>query len=64
MVKPEEKTTEKPPREQPSQCLFCGQVGPALLYGHWMCEHCKNVVQAVALAKRRKIGKEGGGPSS
>jgi hypothetical protein len=36
MVKPEEKTTEKSPREQPSQCLICGEVGPALLYGHWM----------------------------
>ena len=36
MVKAEEKTTEKPPLEQPSQCLLCGQLGPALLYGHWI----------------------------
>jgi len=36
-------------------------VGPALLYGHWACEHCKNVVQAEALSKKRKIEKEGGG---
>jgi hypothetical protein len=36
MVKLEEKTTEKSPLEQPSQCLLCGQVGPALLYGHWI----------------------------
>jgi hypothetical protein len=33
MVKPEEKTAEKPPLEQPSQCLLCGQVGPALFMG-------------------------------
>jgi hypothetical protein len=36
-------------------------VGPALLYGHWVCEHCKNVVQAEAVSKKRKIEKEGGG---
>ena len=62
MVKTEEKTTEKPLRGQPSQCLLCGQVGPALLYGHWVCDQCKNVVQADALARKRKIEKEGGGP--
>ena len=61
MVKPEEKTTEKSPLEQPSQCLLCGQVGPALLYGHWICDHCKNLVQAETLARKRKIEKEGGG---
>lgn len=52
---------EKPPFEQPSHCLFCGMVGPELLYGHWVCEHCKNVVQAEAVSKKRKIEKEGGG---
>ena len=61
MVKSEEKTAEKPPLEQPSQCLLCGQVGPALLYGHWICDHCKNVIQAEALARKRKIEMEGGG---
>jgi hypothetical protein len=25
---------EKPPFEEPSHCLFCGVVGPVLLYGH------------------------------
>ena len=35
-------------------------MGPALLYGHWVCEHCKNVVQAEAVSKKRKIEKEGG----
>jgi hypothetical protein len=63
-MKPESEAAEKPPLEKPSQCLLCGQGGPALLYGHWICDHCKNVVQAEALAKRRKIDKEGGGPSS
>jgi hypothetical protein len=62
MVKPEEKPTDKPPLEQPSPCLLCGQAGPVLLYGHWVCDHCKNVVQAEALAKRRQVVKEGGGP--
>jgi len=52
---------EKQPIEEPSHCLLCGGVGPALLYGHWLCEHCKNVVQAEALFKKRKIEKEGGG---
>jgi hypothetical protein len=62
MVKSEDKTSEKPPLEKPSSCLLCGQAGPALLYGHWVCDHCKNVVQAEALAKRRQVVKEGGGP--
>jgi hypothetical protein len=57
----EEKRVEKPPFEEPSHCLLCGMVRPALLYGHWACEHCKNVVQAEALSKKRKIEKEGGG---
>ena len=59
----EEKREEKPPFEESSYCLLCGVVGPALLYGHWVCEHCKNVVQAEALSKKRKIEKEGGGPA-
>ena len=57
----EEKTTE-PPLEKPSHCMLCGQIGPALLYGHWICDHCKNVVHAEALGKTRKIIQEGGGP--
>ncbi len=61
-MKSEEKREETSPYEKPSHCLLCGQVGPALLYGHWVCDHCKNVVQAEALAKRRQIVKEGGGP--
>lgn len=48
------------PTEQPSRCLLCGHIGPALLYGHWVCDRCKNVVQSEALAKKRKIEKEGG----
>lgn len=57
----EETREEKPPFEAPSYCLLCGVVGPALLYGHWVCERCKNVVQAEALSKKRKIEKENGG---
>jgi hypothetical protein len=59
--KAEGKREEKLPIEEPSYCLFCGVVGPALLYGHWVCEHCKNVVQAEAVSKKRKIEREGGG---
>lgn len=58
----EGKIEEKPPYEKPSHCLICGQGGPALLYGHWICDHCQNVVQAEAVAQKRKIVKEGGGP--
>ncbi len=54
-------TTES---EHPSTCLLCGQAGPPLLYGHWICDHCKNVVQAEALSQKRRVIKEGGGPSS
>lgn len=50
--------SDQAPAEKPSQCLLCGQVGPALLYGHWICDHCKNVVQAEALTKKRKALKE------
>ena len=69
MAKSEESTgkigeeKEKPPLERSSHCLLCGQLGPALLYGHWICDHCKNVVQAEAVAKKRQIVKEGGGPT-
>lgn len=58
----EENTTEPPPFEKPSHCLICGQRGPALLYGHWICDHCKNVVAAETVSKKRQIKKEGGGP--
>jgi transposase len=58
----EETIEEKPPYEKPSHCLICGQMGPALLYGHWICDHCRNVVQAEAVAQKRKIVKDGGGP--
>ena len=57
----EEKREKKPLFEEFSHCLLCEVVGPALLYGHWVCEHCKNVVQAEAVSKKRKIEKEGGG---
>lgn len=60
-MKPGITTEEKTPCETPSQCLLCGQEGPALLYGHWMCDHCKNVVQAETLARKRKIEKAGDG---
>lgn len=59
----EETRAETPPIEKPSHCLLCGQGGPALSYGHWICDHCRNVVQAEALSQRRKIVKEGGGPA-
>jgi hypothetical protein len=59
----EENREEKPSFEEPSHCLLCGVVGPALLYSHWVCEHCKNVVQVEAVSKKRKIEKEGGGPA-
>jgi len=58
----EKNTADKSPYEMPSQCLICGLGGPVLLYGHWICDHCKNVVQAEAVAQKRKIVKEGRGP--
>ncbi len=58
----EKNTADRPPYEKPSLCLICGLGGPVLLYGHWICEHCKNVVQAEAFGQKRKIIKEGGGP--
>lgn len=59
-----ERANEEQPDEQISHCLLCGQMGPAILYGHWICDHCQNVVQAEAVAQNRKIVKEGGGPPS
>ncbi len=68
MAKPEEPAKqaakENPPVDKSSHCLLCGLAGPALLYGHWICDHCKNVVQAEAVSQKRKIVKEGGGPLS
>jgi len=54
----ENRATASPPLEKPAHCLLCGQIGPVLLYGHWVCDHCKNVVHAEALAKKRQIIKE------
>ncbi len=62
MPMPEGNEAENAPFERPSICLLGGLVGPAFLYGRWMCDHCKNVVQAEVVAKRRQIMKEGGGP--
>jgi transposase len=53
---------ENLPSQEPSHCILCGQLGPPLSHGHWICEHCKIVVQAEILSKKRKIEKEGGGP--
>ena len=52
-----------PPSQEPSHCLLCGQLGPVLSEGHWICEHCKIVVQAELLSKKLKIEKEGRGPA-
>jgi hypothetical protein len=54
---------EPPPFQEPGHCLLCGQLGPALSHGHWICEHCKIVVQAEVLCKKLKIEKEGRGPT-
>jgi hypothetical protein len=62
-MKTEEQIAKKPPYEKPSHCLICGEGGPVLLYGHWICDHCKNMVHAEALSQKRKVFKEGGGPS-
>jgi hypothetical protein len=58
----EERTRETPLLEKPSHCLICGQQGPTLLYGHWICDHCTNKVLAEAVSKKRQLEKEGGGP--
>ena len=60
-MKPESESEEKPLYGKSCHCLLCGQLGPALLYGHWVCDHCKNVVQAETLARKCEIEKEGGG---
>ena len=49
------------PSQEPSHCLLCGQLGPS--HGHWICEHCKIVVQVEVLSKKLKIEKEGRGPA-
>lgn len=54
---------ETNPGEKPARCLICAKEGPALLYGHWICDRCKVLVQAEALAQQRRIIKEGGGPA-
>ena len=54
---------KNPSFQEPSHCLLCGQSGPALSIGHWICEHCKSVVQAEVLSKKLKIEKEGRGPT-
>ncbi len=53
-------TAETPPSEKPGPCLICGQLGPPLLYGHWIYDHCQHVVLAEAVSKKRKIEKEWG----
>ncbi len=59
-MKPESETEEKPPYEKPWHGLLCGQLEPVRLYGHGICAHRKNVVQAEAVSQKRKIEKEGG----
>lgn len=48
----EEKSEEKRPFEVRHNCLICGKPGPDTI-----CAHCKNVVQAEALEKKRKLEK-------
>ncbi len=52
MTKPEQQTNKKPTFEERRMCLICGKPGPDTI-----CEHCKLVVQAEALAEKRKIEK-------
>ena len=52
MAKPEKKTDETRPFEERHTCLICGTPGPETI-----CEHCKIVAQAEALAEKRKIEK-------
>ena len=59
----EPKNKNKTMATKPSHCLLCGQLGPVLSHGHWICEHCKIVVQAEVLSKKLKIEKEGRGPA-
>ncbi len=55
-AKPEKKTEETRPFEERHHCLICGKPGSETI-----CERCKLVVQAEALAEKRKVEKEGGG---
>jgi len=52
----EPRDEEQAPRHR---CMICGQPGPETI-----CEHCKIVVQAEAVSEKRKIIKEGGGPTT
>lgn len=51
-----EEKPEKQPNDLGHNCMICGNPGPETI-----CEHCKILVQAEALATKRKIEKEGGG---
>ena len=51
---PEPKNTNKTMATKPSHRLLCGQLGPALSHGRWICEHCKIEVQAEVLSKKFK----------
>ena len=59
----EELTTERSPFENPSHYLLGGQRRAALLYGHWIYDHCKNVAVEETVSRKRQIEKEGGGPA-
>jgi len=56
-AKPDKKTEETKPFEERHHCLICGKPGPETI-----CERCKLVVQAEALAEKRKVEKGSGGP--
>ena len=55
-AKQDKKTEETKPFGERHHCLICGKPGPETI-----CERCKLVVQAEALAGKRKVEKEGGG---
>jgi len=55
-AKPDKKTEGTRPFEERHHCLICGKPGSETI-----CERCKLVVQAEALAEKRKVEKEGGG---
>ena len=55
-VKKEQTNQEERPFEERHNCLICGKPGPETI-----CEHCRIVVQAEALAEKRKIEKGGRG---
>jgi hypothetical protein len=52
MPKAERKTSKQQSFEERHNCLICGMPGRETI-----CEHCKIVVQAEALAEKRKIEK-------